>query len=439
MKKGAFRNRDILLFVSCLIFFTSCNNSADIPIPSEFSGFSLPESEAIELTDPQPLHWDTIGKAELKPTVFPLDFKKMKAIPFDSSGFKPIPIPPVTASFDFHSFPSKPFDVGSIKPVPLDMKIQKLSPAISSLNYSRPVRIASSTLDMKLWQQFSNNGYMVSSIVKDSSGLIWIGTTNGLFLFDGQQVSNVVPGAYIANICIDKQNVLWYVDIKEAVSAIVKVDLKNMEIGRAYLQTRISSLINMSVGNDGSIWIPQTKISPLMVLDPKKVSIKILDSTNLLQKMRYFSLTADMGGRIWFGTEKGIQVVDPQKKIQYQFQIPGGKLQDTIHAIYADPYGNIWAAELHYLTSINLKKGQITYYYNLVPHNLLASLMMDQDHQLWIPTIYNGCYILNTNNNTIRNVTKKDGLPNNAITAFYNNSSPLRNKKSGYLFVCCKE
>lgn len=98
----------LLLFFVILVFF-SCHGVQDIPFPKELSEYAQPQTVPLELTDPQPLHWDTVGHRQLKPTVFPLDFSKMKAMLYDPDGFKPIAPVPTNSTFNYEKLPVTSF------------------------------------------------------------------------------------------------------------------------------------------------------------------------------------------------------------------------------------------------------------------------------------------------------------------------------------------
>src|SRR5690606_1544883 len=103
-----FRALPAILF-GCLIL-GSCSEQSEIPFPKELSETVQPIAVPLEFTDPQPLRWDTVKRGAIIPTSFRLDFTKMKGMPYDARGFKPLPVAPKEVNFEFASLPSKTFD-----------------------------------------------------------------------------------------------------------------------------------------------------------------------------------------------------------------------------------------------------------------------------------------------------------------------------------------
>jgi len=74
--------RHLAIIAGCLIL-GSCNQTTEVSFPKSLSENPQPVAKPLELTDPKPLHWDTVSRRAITPTVFPLDFSKMKGMPKD--------------------------------------------------------------------------------------------------------------------------------------------------------------------------------------------------------------------------------------------------------------------------------------------------------------------------------------------------------------------
>jgi hypothetical protein len=163
----------VQLLIAGGLILASCHQTTEIPFPKLLSEYPQPVAKPLELTDPKPLHWDTVSRKAIIPTVFPLDFSKLKGMPYDSRGFKPLP-PPTESPLDFASLPSKPFDLSKIPTQELKMKMEPLQTSFSSVKVTQPERVVSSSLDMSVMQQISGSQTAGPTyIMKDPSGVLW--------------------------------------------------------------------------------------------------------------------------------------------------------------------------------------------------------------------------------------------------------------------------
>ena len=137
--------------IAACLLLGSCNQSTEVPFPKSLSEYPQPVAKPLELTDPKPLHWDTVSRRSIIPTVFPLDFSKLKGMPYDARGFKPLPAP-TESSFDFASLPSKPFDLSKIPSHELKLKMEPLPTSFTSVKVNQPERVVAAALDMSVMQ-----------------------------------------------------------------------------------------------------------------------------------------------------------------------------------------------------------------------------------------------------------------------------------------------
>lgn len=134
-----------LVLLSGLLLF-SCKDTKDVPFPDSL-GNQQPITTPLTLTESKPLHWDTIGKATLTPTVFPVDFEKMNSRPYDSSGFEPLPTP-TEVTFKLSSLSSIPFDTALVPSVSLNLKMEVMSPSHRADKVRNPVKITATDIDL---------------------------------------------------------------------------------------------------------------------------------------------------------------------------------------------------------------------------------------------------------------------------------------------------
>jgi len=160
---------------------------------------------------------------------------------------------------------------------------------------------------------------MVYDIVKDTSGFVWIGSSNGLFRYDGMDFKtfyhdenneNTPAGNQIECVLIDSENYLWVGTRENGVS---RYDIeKSIFTNYSHEKDNPNSLTNREVlclmeDSKGRIWIGTE--NGLNVLDKKREHITRFfhddkDSTSL-SAPAVLSLMEDSQGRIWTGTWGG--------------------------------------------------------------------------------------------------------------------------------------
>jgi len=411
----------ILLLCTALIFIT-CRSRNEIPDPIEFSSNPRPVTKPLLLSDPLPLHWDTIGRASIDSTVFYIDFDKKQSTPFTLTGFNPLRESPVITTFDYHTLPTQPIDLNDIPTRSLDMKMEYLNPEIVIPASIKPDQVEHSEIDLNIWQQLSGtapNTRFTTALLKDRYGFMLQATTNGLYRFDGNKLSTIIPEDMINSMCMDSLGNLWYINMGINSSELVKVDFSNQLVGRAALPLMISYNMKMIVAPDGNIWIPGSENSPPLIINPDAMSLRIPDSNSVFGNSKYYCFAFDDNGRAWLGTSDGIDMLDMGKGLLYHLGKDEGFVEERVFAMIGGKDGDIWASTRNGVLSINIDKGIITRYFFDIEADFVTTMMMfDKTGQLWSATS-DGAYILDIENKRIRKIDTKDKVNSNYFMSVY--------------------
>lgn len=160
----------------------------------------------------------------------------------------------------------------------------------------------------------------VYTTLQDSQGFVWLGTEDGLVRYDGNELAryaysrgtrNGLPGNFIYQVVEDAKHDLW-VAVKDAGLArwnrrTDTFTVFRHEAGANTLSSDASRAV--LVAPDGRIWLG-TSDSGINIIDPVsgRVSyLRHLDSDpGSLVDDHVYTLTLDRSGRIWVGTEKGL-------------------------------------------------------------------------------------------------------------------------------------
>jgi ligand-binding sensor domain-containing protein len=197
------------------------------------------------------------------------------------------------------------------------------------------------------WTIFDSidSGYGVSSIVDDSSGIIWLGTlTGGIMkgLNDSTWISyksdSNLASVNITSLAIDKSNFLW---IGTGASGVNRFDV-----------------------NDG--W------------QEYDISNSGLVSNQIL------CIFVDNAGNIWFGTYGGISKLDNDSVWSTYTTVNSGLVNNAARCFAEDRFGNIWIGTNEGVSRFDGISGWITYDTNDgLKNNRVNAIAIDSSNNVW--------------------------------------------------------
>ena len=383
----------ILLFAT--IIAVSCHNApADIPFPVSDKGYPQPVGKPLAFSASKKLSWITVRTGRLKPVIKKFDFNDLPSAPSDSSGFEPFPEPPFETHFNFDSLPSASFNLDSIPSIPLHFKTELLPPPVI-VRAPRLVPQTGSTLsiyqfDPHDWKDFL--GKNIYCFLQDKNGLIWIGTRQGLYRYDGEQME--LWGSFsegITSLFEDGLGRIWYVEMGSM--GMGMIDLASGTVSR--FREMITSFHRFAKSkilkdDNGDIWVTGT--AGLILIDPSHLSVKHLYERPAIPRSQFgiMDIFQDNHRNIWLVTyDKGAFIIDPEKnKISY-LNKAAGLLTDSLTNITGDNKGNLWISEnindTAILMAVNLKLGNIIHYY-FRDLGYGDALLSDDKNRLWMGT-----------------------------------------------------
>jgi signal transduction histidine kinase/ligand-binding sensor domain-containing protein/CheY-like chemotaxis protein/HPt (histidine-containing phosphotransfer) domain-containing protein len=153
----------------------------------------------------------------------------------------------------------------------------------------------------------------VMSVLQDSQGYLWLATESGLDRYDGYSIrayrrergnERGLASDFIWTIAEDKQGDLWLA----------------------------------TVGGGVARWDRRTDTFQQFRHDPAKADSISSDAVR--------TLLIDGRGRIWVGTEQGLDLLDPKTGVARHFHHDAGNASslaaDAVYALYADHAGRVW-------------------------------------------------------------------------------------------------
>ncbi len=219
----------------------------------------------------------------------------------------------------------------------------------------------------------------VTSMASDSVGRIWIGTRNGLNVYDGIEIKSIFP---------------------------VRGDSSSM----------LGHCITKLFHEGNRLWI--STYSGLSCLDLKTLQFKRFSIKGVVT-------IASLNGVLWLGSQNGLL---EQNKTTGTFRsssiIPAGT---AVQYLTTDDEGSLW-----------ISTAQGTYRYRhggdgavKVSDLSPTVIFFDSRHRIWMGTFTKGAYILNEKCEIIRHIAYPEQLP----SALYNNVRDIQESRLGEIWV----
>ncbi len=406
-----------------LITLFSCNNnSGEIPFPEKELGYAQPVSMPLQFSEEKKLTWDTVKKGGVNPVIKNLDIDALPSTPYDSTGFQPFPKAPEEIKFDVNRLPDTAFSPESLPSKPLQFKTSILAPPAviktspPSIQKGNPLSI----FDFGPKQGFP--AVFITSLLKDKNGLMWIGSREGLFRYDGEHIqkylSGIVSGS-ITGMTEDDYGRIWFIHsgrslgmidpYKGAVSYCDKITLP------------VNNLSKIIKDKSGHIWISKTTAKEVIIIDPVTQTFKSLArSSGLSDAGGGNDITEDTDGNIWISTPfDGATIINfKTNKISY-FKKANGLANDSLRAITTDKAGKIWIAIAGGgVDVINVQAGTITHYTTAqgLKQTFTGDISADNKGRIWIGK-NQGVDVLDPVNGTNRLINNTRGLAANWVAS----------------------
>lgn len=248
-------------------------------------------------------------------------------------------------------------------------------------------------------------GLIVKAIVQDQRGLMWFGTMDGLYRYDGYQFklyrhdpqdAGSLSNNDIRALCLDHAGQLWVGTRKGGLNRFdyltdkftrfnhdpANPDSLSGDVIEAIYEDRSG---NLWIGTEGGVDKYDRATGRFIHLKDPQAEMRDVEA-----------ITQDLAGAIWIGTFDGLYRYDPATGSFRQFrQRPGDDaslIHSTIRSLCTDQAGTLWIGTDGGLDSYDPATGRFTHYrhapndpYSL-SHNLVDVVYQDRAGRLWIGT-----------------------------------------------------
>jgi len=399
-----------------LISLASCQNqSVDVPFPHSDSAYPQPVTRPLELSKPRKLAWSVKRNGAINPEVKKFDLDALPSEAFDSTGFQSIGKSPEETHFNLALLPKTPLVLDSIRSQPLQFKKIVLTPPIMSLAGRLTPKVSStiSISDIGLAQGLPDKE--IRCLLKDREGFIWIGTSKGLYRYDGEHIlSFPIFANGVVDLVEDAEGDMWFI----TTNGIGMIDFK---AGLGYYSNEIHvnfpALPKMTLDKNGQIWISRIASFGVDIVDPRTQTYKNLNEKNGLPTHFIWGTYEDTQKNIWLTGVGGVFIIDSGRTAVRILDKTHGLGSDTARAITGDGKQTVWVGLLYGgLGAVNLEKGTIKNYLNTHNANnaLTYRLLVDNKNKIWKATSH-GLEILDPDRGLFKFFYDKDGIPEDFV------------------------
>jgi len=276
-------------------------------------------------------------------------------------------------------------------------------------------------------------GNVIASVYLDDHNVLWIGNWGqGLNLFDRKtglvehystagNGRTYIPNDFVHVIFKDRRQYIWIgsrdglmvFDTKERMFKR-PVEFPALTSFPDFSGLRITSMLQDGRGN---YWIATNQGVYNLAENGKLTEHLHSDgpSGREISANLVYAVLEDSKGDIWIGTANGLDVITPGTPVVAHFRKtdnkPGSLSDNFITALCEDHAGNIWVGTNSYVNLYSRGKGKFTCYSRAhgFPGNLVYSILRDNRNNLWFAT-GNGLCRYNPEGNNFRTFTEADGL-----------------------------
>jgi len=253
----------------------------------------------------------------------------------------------------------------------------------------------------------------VNAILQDDQGFIWLATEDGLDRYDGTSITPIsdqypfrgaLPRNVVTSVVKDRFGTMWIgtdgggLSSHNTLTGKITTHVEVRGKSAASLNEHIRAIY---IDRVDRVWVA-TADAGLLVIDQTHGIVHRLrhDShdDNSLSDDSIFAVTEDERGDMWIGTALGLDHLDPQTNIinrhttRTNANIPSAPEGDQVNALLEDSAGVLWVGTSNGLLRLDPRVvSRIKYHHrdnddSTLPSDSVTSLLEDQSHRIWIAT-----------------------------------------------------
>lgn len=321
----------------------------------------------------------------------------------------------------------------------------------------------------------------VFAIKQNKNHLLYMATENGVYNFDGYNFNKIKPKTplksnFIRNIGFDANNNLIIVNRREGIYEYNKASneanlIKNLNFKNSVDELIFDSLYNYSLTDQIAVTAIEKTTGKIIEDDIKKAqdnnqAFAIFKTSeqhiligrsdglyqfvngkqqkiNLGKSFTVYSITEDLNGLIYLGTDNAIYCIENNKikhiypvKAQKTFTFFAANNIASVSKIIVDKYQRIWFTNTPD-DNLYVIENNITYnVFDLlgIDKVLINCIFKDSDDHIWLGTFNDGVYFIQ--NPLLQNISFSSGRKNSSVTtaSFIENNIAVGTDNGFYIF-----
>ncbi|QPH40838.1 hybrid sensor histidine kinase/response regulator transcription factor [Pedobacter endophyticus] len=292
--------------------------------------------------------------------------------------------------------------------------------------------------DPKIAGSISNGE--ITSILTDTKGTIWVGTTAGLNRYnektDDFQLIKGLSSKGIEVVYQDRNKQIW-VGTLNGLNLLTSDKSDRFKTFRFGNQPNdpANSIYAIFKAKNGEVWVGTGNGIFTINLKNGKYECRKMHFRQALPSNYVTALTADDAGNIWIGTANGLCRYHPLSGSMQVFfhdnSNPHSLIHNDIREVVANPNGQLWVGTQDGLSILNPKNLRFVNYQhdpeinNTISHNSIHSIFIDRNKNTWVGTYFGGVnmvYPVTTKFKVYRNSRFTPSISGNVISAMVEDS-----------------
>ncbi|MFZ4562115.1 MAG: ligand-binding sensor domain-containing protein, partial [Bacteroidales bacterium] len=276
-------------------------------------------------------------------------------------------------------------------------------------------------------------GNVIASIYKDREGILWIGNWGqGLNLVDRrtghvehystrQEGNQRLTNDFVHVVFGDNDHRTW-IGTRDGVFIFDRVQHRFLRMNAYFKNNRLPDLKGVRIfmiiqDRDGNYWIgTQNGLYRVSILNGTTEHFsEQADESHRISSNLVYSLLEDRDGFIWIATLNGLDVCDPHSGKLSHFRKTEGSsnalCDNFVISLCEDHTGAIWIGTSTYVNRFTKKDSLFTYFSQEsgLPNNRIFEIVEDGLHTVWFAT-GNGLSRFDSVSQTFRTYTVQEGL-----------------------------
>ncbi|SEK35986.1 Two component regulator propeller [Maribacter orientalis] len=384
----------LLISILYCLFLVSCQNQSKSETETTVGDFKTPETIPLTFTEQEPFEWETITSDTLKtPVTYSLNVDALPSKPFALNDFKPLKSPMKEFDMDWENYPTEQLKFDSVPFTVTTAPIKK--PTITKM---KPPGIMEGT-NANLLQLSTNEGLtsnLIKTIIENKDGTTWIGTSQSLILYDGEN-SFSYDYTNINDMVFDDQGRLWLATFR---NGLYVLDFKkNVQYTINVFGDQLS-LVDILYDQSGVIYLSSYR-DGIYSIDTKFENLKELVTKGTKLPLTLFE---DHNENIWLSFEGGIGCIGKERHV-LKFLPENLKLNFALD-IKEDASGTIWicSPEKNEVLNLSLQQKKARTLTKENGYDIEGTrLQEDENGRMWIAA-NEKVFILSENRNSFKSI-----------------------------------